>query len=89
MQDFTFVIPVKYENVSLPIFLKDIFKNLKITSENFTYCVVSSIKDKRYEANQQTISLRERDRIGGLKKINALKDGLLILFKMVKMSFIK
>ena len=68
---------------------KEIFKNLKITSEDFTFCVELPIKAKRHLAKYQTMPSYERNRIGGLKKVNALKDGLLILFKMVKMFFIK
>ena len=68
---------------------KEIFKNLKITSEDFTFCVEFPIKAKRHQAKYQTMPSYERSRIGGLKKVNALKDGLLILFKMVKMFFIK
>ena len=68
---------------------KEIFKNLKITSEDFTFCVELPIKAKRHRAKYQTMPSYERNRIGGLKKVNALKDGLLILFKMVKMFFIR
>lgn len=68
---------------------KETFKNLKITSEDFTFCVELPIKAKRHRAKYQTMPSYERNRIGGLKKVNALKDGLLILFKMVKMFFIK
>jgi len=68
---------------------KETFKNLKITSEDFTFCVELPIKAKRHRTKYQTMPSYERNRIGGLKKVNALKDGLLILFKMVKMFFIK
>jgi glycosyltransferase involved in cell wall biosynthesis len=68
---------------------KESFKNLKITSQDFTFCVEFPIKAKRNKTKYQTMPSYERTRIGGLKKVNALKDGLLILFKMVKMFFIK
>tara|TARA_B110000971_G_scaffold177596_1_gene183306 strand:- start:2950 stop:3624 length:675 start_codon:yes stop_codon:yes gene_type:complete len=68
---------------------KKSFKNLKITSQDFTFCVEFPIKAKRNKTKYQTMPSYERTRIGGLKKVNALKDGLLILFKMVKMFFIK
>lgn len=68
---------------------KETFKNLKITSEDFTFCVELPIKAKRHRAKYQTMPSYERNRIGGLKKVNAFKDGLLILLKMVKMFFIK
>jgi len=65
------------------------FRNLKITSNDFTFCVEFPIKAKRYKSKYQTIPSYERNRIGGIKKVNAFKDGLLILIKMVKMFFIK
>jgi hypothetical protein len=68
---------------------KETFKNLKITSEDFAFCVEFPIKAKRHRAKYQTMPSYERNRIGGLKKVNAFKDGLLILLKMVKMFFIK
>ena len=68
---------------------KEIFKNLKITSEDFTFCVEFPIKAKRHQAKYQTMPSYERSRIGGIKKVNAFKDGLLILIKMIKMFFIR
>jgi len=68
---------------------KKTFQNLKITSEDFTFCVEFPIKAKWQRAKYETIPSYERNRIGGLKKVNVFKDGLLILLKMVKMFFIK
>jgi len=65
------------------------FNNLKITSKDFTLCVEFPIKAKRYGYKLGTTPSYERRRIGGKKKVNALKDGLLILIEMVKMFFIK
>ena len=65
------------------------FQNLKITSEDFTFCVEFPIKAKLQRTKYETIPSYERNRIGGFKKVNAFKDGLLILLKMVKMFFIK
>ena len=39
--------------------------------------------------NLGTVPSYERARIGGKKKVNALKDGMLILFKMIKLFFNK
>jgi len=65
------------------------FRNLKVSSNDFTFCVEFPIKAKRYKTKYQTIPSYERNRIGGIKKVNEFKDGLLILIKMVKMFFIK
>lgn len=67
----------------------DSFKNLQIISNDFTFCVELPIKAKRLKFKYQTIPSFERNRIGGVKKVNAFKDGLLILIKMVKLFFIK
>ena len=65
------------------------FKNLQIISNDFTFCVELPIKAKRFKSKYQTIPSFERSRIGGVKKVNVFKDGLLILIKMVKLFFIK
>ena len=65
------------------------FNDLKLNSKDFTLCVEFPIKAMRNGCNLDNISSYERSRIGGKKKVNALKDGLLILFKMIKMFFIK
>ena len=65
------------------------FNNLKLNSKDFTLCVEFPIKAMRNGCKLDNISSYERSRIGGKKKVNALKDGLLILFKLIKMFFIK
>ena len=45
------------------------------------------IKAKRNGLNIADISANEKSRIGGVKKVNALKDGFLILLYMVKLFF--
>ncbi len=61
------------------------FKNLNLISNDFTLCVEFPIKAKKNGYNLGTIPSYERARIGGKKKVNALKDGMLILFKMIKL----
>ncbi len=65
------------------------FNDLKLNSKDFTLCVEFPIKAMRNGYKLDNISSYERSRIGGKKKVNAFKDGLLILFKMIKMFFIK
>ena len=61
---------------------KKSFEKLKITSSDFRFCVELPIKAKK--ANLKFIDLPsyERARIGGKKKVNAIKDGFLILLEM-------
>ena len=63
------------------------FKNLKLKSNDFSLCVEFPITAKRQGYSLGTIPSYERIRIGGKKKVNALKDGVLILLKMIKMFF--
>ncbi len=63
------------------------FNDLKLQSNDFTLCVEFPIKANRNNYKLDTISSFERNRIGGKKKVNAFKDGLLILLKMITMFF--
>ena len=65
------------------------FNNLNLISNDFTLCVEFPIKAKKNGYNLGTVPSYERSRIGGKKKVNALKDGMLILFKMIKLFFNK
>ena len=65
------------------------FNNLELNSNDFTICVEFPIKAKRNGYNLGITPSYERSRIGGKKKVNAFKDGLLILFKMISMFFKK
>ena len=63
------------------------FKKLNLQSKDFCLCVEMPIKAKRNKMNFVDISSYERKRIAGIKKVNAFKDGLLILLKMISMFF--
>ena len=62
-------------------------KSLKLKSADFTLCVELPIKQKKMGFKYNSIPSYERKRIGGAKKVNALKDGLLILLSMLKFYF--
>ena len=65
------------------------FNDLNLQSNDFTLCVEFPIKANRNNYKLGTVSSFERSRIGGKKKVNAFKDGLLILLKMIKMFFVR
>ena len=65
------------------------FNKLKLSSNDFSFCVEMPIKAKRRGFKLSTIPSYERRRIAGTKKVNAFWDGLLILLKMIKMFFSK
>jgi len=65
------------------------FNMLKLSSKDFTLCVEMPIKAKRAGLRLGTTASFERSRIAGSKKVNAFRDGLLILIKMIRMFFLK
>ena len=62
-------------------------KNLDLNRKDFTLCVELPIKASRKGMKISSISSFERARIAGKKKVNALKDGSLILFYLIKIFF--
>ena len=70
------------------IFAKtEAFKGLNLTYSDFRICVEIPIHVKKKNYRYTSISSYERSRIGGKKKVNAIKDGLLILTAMVILFF--
>ena len=65
----------------------EVFKNLNIKNKDFTFCVELPIKAHKKNYLLATSKSNERARIGGKKKVNAIKDGFLILISMLKLFF--
>lgn len=65
----------------------DVFKNLNIQSKDFGFCVELPIKAQKKNHKIITSKSNERARIGGKKKVNAIRDGFLILKTMIKLFF--
>ena len=63
----------------------DAFKKLKIQSNDFKFCVEMPIKMSISNMKYDMIPSYEKKRIGGKKKVNAFKDGSLILYEMIKL----
>ena len=63
------------------------FRNLNLSNFDFRICVEIPIKAKFNNMNYKCLPSYERERIGGKKKVNALKDGMLILTEIVKYFF--
>ena len=62
-------------------------KKLSLKQKDFSFCVELPIKACKSGYKLVTSKSNERARIGGRKKVNALKDGLLILISMFKLFF--
>ena len=67
----------------------EVFKSLNIQNKDFTFCVELPIKANKKKILISTSKSNERARIGGKKKVNALKDGFLILISMLKLFLFK
>ncbi len=63
-------------------------RKLNINSKDFGFCVELPIKAIKNNLKIITSKSHERARLAGKKKVNAFKDGTLILFRMIKL-FIK
>ena len=64
-------------------------QDLNIKSKDFVFCVELPIKARRNKLILTTSKSNERARIAGRKKVNAFKDGFLILKGMIKLFFSK
>ena len=58
-----------------------------VKSDDFKFCVEFPIKMKLSKMKYTSISSYEKKRLAGKKKVNALKDGFLILSEMLKLFF--
>jgi len=68
------------------------FKSLGLQYSNFCICVEIPIRVKEKKYKYKVIPCFERARIAGKKKVNAFKDGILILYAMIRLfidSFLK
>ena len=64
-------------------------KSINLIEKKFSLCIELPIKAKRFGYKLMSFPCHERPRIAGKKKVNAFKDGFLILLSMVKLFFFK
>ena len=62
---------------------------LDLKQKDFSFCVELPIKAKKMKMELGSINSYERKRIAGKKKVNAFKDGFLILKYMIRLYFMK
>jgi len=62
---------------------------LDLKQKDFSFCVELPIKAKKMRMELGCINSYERMRLAGKKKVNAFKDGFLILKHMIKLFFMK
>ena len=61
--------------------------NLQLKEKSFSFCVELPILAKKSKHKLISVPSHERARIAGKKKVNAFKDGFLILISMIKIYF--
>ena len=66
----------------------DSFKKLNINSNDFKFCVELPIKMQIANMRYTSMPSFEKKRIAGVKKVNAVKDGFLILIEILKLFFV-
>mgnify|MGYP001183139923 CR=1 FL=1 len=64
------------------------FRMLNLKSGDFRFCVELPIKIQILGLKYASLASFEKKRLGGKKKVNAIKDGLLILLEMLRLFFI-
>jgi glycosyltransferase involved in cell wall biosynthesis len=64
-------------------------KKLNLVQKDFSFCIELPIKAKEQGMTMSSIGSFERKRLGGIKKVNAFKDGFLILKHMIYLFFKK
>ncbi len=64
-------------------------KNLNLNFHDFRICVELPILAHRSKLIYKCLPSKERKRIGGKKKVNPFRDGLLIFFAMISLFFKK
>ena len=67
----------------------DKVKELELKYSDFRICVEIPISAKMKNLNYASLPSKERKRIAGFKKVNAIKDGFLILTAIIELFFQK
>ena len=60
---------------------------LDLRCKDFRFCVELPVKAKKNNLKIISMPCYERSRIAGKKKVNAFKDGFLILKELIKLFF--
>ena len=80
---------IEIKNINVSYGSNHVLKNVNLNIENkdFSFCIELPIKAKKMGYKLDTSKSNERARIGGRKKVNAFRDGFLILISMMKLFF--
>ena len=65
----------------------DKFNNLNLKNSDFKLCIELPVKVKKNNHTYVDLEMFERKRFDGKKKVNVIKDGLLISYEIIKSFF--
>ena len=84
-----FILGIKLSDILFTYVLCNVgkFNNLKLINSDFKLCIELPVKVKKNKHNYIDLEVFERKRYDGKKKVNVIKDGLLISYEIIK-SFI-
>ena len=84
-----FILRIKLSDILFTYVLCDVekFNNLNLKNDDFKLCIELPVKVKKNNFSYVDLEMFERKRYDGKKKVNVIKDGLLISYEIIK-SFI-
>ena len=60
------------------------FNTLNLENDDFKFCIELPVKVKKNNFTYTDLEMFERKRYDGKKKVNVIKDGLLISFEIIR-----
>ena len=84
-----FILGIKLSDILYTYVLCNVdkFNNLNLKNNDFKLCIELPVKVKKKNHNYVDLEMFERKRYDGKKKVNVIKDGLLISYEIIKSFF--
>tara|TARA_B100001027_G_scaffold58124_1_gene39266 strand:+ start:450 stop:1130 length:681 start_codon:yes stop_codon:yes gene_type:complete len=81
-----FILGIKLSDILYTYVLCNVdkFNNLNLESNDFKFCIELPVKVKKNNHTYIDLEMFERKRFDGKKKVNIIKDGLLISYEIIK-----
>ena len=81
-----FILRIKLSDILFTYVLCNVekFNSLKLENNDFKLCIELPVKVKKKNYTYTDLEMFERKRYDGKKKVNVIKDGLLISFEIIK-----
>ena len=84
-----FILGIKLSDILYTYVLCNVdkFNNLNLKNNDFKFCIELPVKVKKNNHTYVDLEMFERKRFDGKKKVNVIKDGLLISYEIIKSFF--